>query len=47
MKEQMRYECEYSRSDDSATEKYYASDEELFCSDKKLSPFYDLKKMDG
>jgi len=47
MKEQMCYK--YSNSGDTgfATEKYYASDEELFCSDKNLSPFYDLKKWDG
>jgi hypothetical protein len=46
MKEQMRYECEYFRKDDSATERYYVGDEELFNSNKKLSPFYDLRKWD-
>jgi hypothetical protein len=46
MKEQMRYEYRYSRSNDFATEKYYASDKELFCFDKKLSPFYDLRRWD-
>jgi len=46
MNEQMRYEYECSRSDGSVTEKYYANDEELFCYDKKPSPFYDLRRWD-
>jgi hypothetical protein len=42
MKEQMRYECEYSRGEGTAIEKYYAGDEELFCTNKKTAVFYDL-----
>jgi len=42
MKEQMRYECEYSLDELTVMEKYYVNDEELFCANKKISVFFDL-----
>jgi len=46
MNEEMCYDYGYFSGEDSIKERYYVGDEDLLNSDKKPSPFYDLRRWD-